>query len=223
MVLRRTIVVALALSFLLPQPAPASRGDAERYRPPIHDDPIPYGRSRKRQMGRYSKRHYGVWRWRLSSPDVIVLHFTGGSSYSGAWNTFAANQPNRGEMPGVCSHFVVDKDGSINKLVPTRIRCRHAVGVNYTSVGIEMVQETGRGSHWADRQILRRRRQMRASLKLVRYLKLTFDIRMRNVIGHSMADDSPYFKDLEGWRNDHTDWLARDVKVFRRRLRRMMP
>ena len=34
---------------------------------------------------------------------------------------------------------------------------------------------------------------------------------MRDVIGHAMANHSPYFKDLEGWRNDHTDWLRRDV------------
>ena len=31
------------------------------------------------------------------------------------------------------------------------------------------------------------------------------------MIGHAMANHSPYFKDLEGWRNDHTDWLRRDV------------
>jgi hypothetical protein len=36
-----------------------------------------------------------------------------------------------------------------------------------------------------------------------------------------MVNDSPYFKDLEGWRNDHTDWLWRDVKEFRRRLRKI--
>ena len=37
-----------------------------------------------------------------------------------------------------------------------------------------------------------------------------------------MANDSPYFKDLQGWRNDHTDWLKGDVKEFRVvRLRRL--
>jgi hypothetical protein len=40
------------------------------------------------------------------------------------------------------------------------------------------------------------------------------------VIGHAMANESPYFKDLQGWRNDHTDWLKRDVREFRQRLRR---
>jgi hypothetical protein len=37
-----------------------------------------------------------------------------------------------------------------------------------------------------------------------------------------MANDSPYFKDLEGWRNDHTDWRRQDVLEFRHRLRRLL-
>jgi pimeloyl-ACP methyl ester carboxylesterase len=39
-----------------------------------------------------------------------------------------------------------------------------------------------------------------------------------HVIGHSMANDSPFFHDREGWRNDHTDWQAQDVRELRRRL-----
>ena len=185
------------------------------------DDPIPYGSQRRHQMARYSLRHYGHRSWHLRHPKVLVLHFTGGSSYSSAWNTFASNSPNRGEMPGVCSHFIVDKDGTIYRLVSPAIRCRHAIGLNYTAIGVEMVQETGSGSHWADRQILHRRPQIRAALRLARYLKDRFGIRMRNIIGHAMANDSPYFKDLEGWRNDHVDWLPRDVHEFRRRLKAM--
>jgi hypothetical protein len=42
------------------------------------------------------------------------------------------------------------------------------------------------------------------------------------VIGHAMANDSPYFVDHEGWRNDHTDWQRRDVRTFRHRLRRLL-
>ena len=30
-----------------------------------------------------------------------------------------------------------------------------------------------------------------------------------------------WFEDRQGWRNDHTDWLARDVWTFRKRLRRL--
>jgi hypothetical protein len=210
-------------------PAKASAGNSREKargtklkRPPIKRDPIPYGPKRKRQMGGYSKRHYGQREWRLRNPKVIVLHYTAGPSYESAWQVFASNDPNRGERPGVCAHFVVDKDGTIYRTVPRSIRCRHAIGLNHKAVGIEMVQEAGRGSHWADRQILHRRPQIHRALRLVGWLKQRLGIRMRDVIGHAMANDSRYFKDLEGWRNDHTDWLRSDVRKFRHRLQRML-
>jgi hypothetical protein len=192
-----------------------------RSRPRINDDLIPFGHQRKRETALYSRRHYGARRWRLIHRRVIVLHFTGGNSYSSAWNTFAANAPNLGELPGVCAHFIVGRGGTIYKLVPVSIRCRHTIGLNYTAIGVEMVQPTGAGSHWADQQILHRPRQIGAALHLVKWLKKRFHIKRHNVIGHAMANASRFFKDHEGWRNTHTDWLRRDVKIFRHRLTRV--
>ena len=200
---------------------PAGVAVAGNMRPRIVDDHIPYGEQRKGQMARYSRRHYGHRTWRLREPRVIVLHFTGGSSYSSARGWFASNTPNRGEYPGVCAQYLIGKRGKIGELVRPRVRCRHAIGLNHRAIGIEMVQETGRGSHWASRQILQRRRQVRAALRLVRHLRLRFDIRMRHVIGHAMVNNSPFFRELMGWRNDHTDWMWREVREFRRRLKRM--
>jgi hypothetical protein len=218
---RIAIVTAVILSLIAAPAGTAHRAPDDK--PPrrlVKRDFIPYGQKRRHQMARYSKRHYGRAVWRLRNPKVIVLHFTGGSSYQSAWNTFASNAPNRGELPGVCSHFVVGKQGTAHQLVSVSIRCRHAIGLNYTSLGVEMVQETGRGAHWADRQILHRRKQIRSTLRLVAYLRDYFHIRPKNIIGHSMANNSPFFKDNEGWTNTHTDWLWRDVKEFRRRLRK---
>lgn len=186
-------------------------------------NPIPYGHKRKHEMAAYSRRHYGHRTWRLRHKRVVVLHFTGGNSWKSAWNTFAANTPDRGEYPGTCAHYIIGRRGTVHQLVRLRVRCRHTIGLNHVAIGVEMVQPDTHGSHWADRKILHRRRQIRAALHLVAYLKHRFHIRMRDVIGHAMANHSRWFKDQEGWRNDHTDWLYRDVKVFRRRLRRLMP
>jgi N-acetyl-anhydromuramyl-L-alanine amidase AmpD len=198
----------------------APAGAAAGAKPQVHDDPIDYGAHRRAEMAAYSKRHYGEREWRLDDPKVIVLHFTGTDSYSATWNTFNSNAPNMGESPGVCAHYVIEQDGTIQQLVPRRIRCRHTIGLNYTAIGIEMVQATGRGSHWADQQILARGPQALSALRLVRWLQGRYRIPTGEVIGHSMANDDPYFKDKEGWVNDHTDWLKRDVKEFRHRLRR---
>jgi N-acetyl-anhydromuramyl-L-alanine amidase AmpD len=189
-------------------------------KPRIHEDPISYGAHRKAEMAAYSRRHYGDREYRLTDPRVVVLHFTATDSYSAVWSTFDSNAPSMGELPGVCSHYVIEQDGTINRLVPPTIRCRHTIGLNYTAIGVEMVQATGQGSHWADQQILARGPQIRAALALVRWLQSRYGIPTGEVIGHSMANDDPHFKDREGWVNDHTDWLKRDVKEFRDRLRR---
>lgn len=199
----------------VPRPTAPSPGDL---RPDIVRDLIPYGESRREQMAQYSRRHYGRRTCWLTYPRVIVLHFTAGSTYASAYWTFHANTPYRGELPGVSCHFVVDKDGTIYQLVPLAVRARHCIGLNHVSIGIEFVQETGAGGHWADRQILARTRQVNAGLQLVRYLMARYGIARKNVIGHATANGSPYFKDLMGWRNQRSDWLAVDVREFRSRL-----
>jgi hypothetical protein len=45
-------------------------------KPRIHEDPISYGAHRKAEMAAYSHRHYGAREYRLTDPQVIVLHFT---------------------------------------------------------------------------------------------------------------------------------------------------
>ena len=102
--------------------------------------PIPYGPRRKAEMAAYAKRHYGIHSWRLH-PKVIVEHYTGSNSFSATWNTFAANTPDPelGELPGTCAHFIVDRDGTIYQLVRLNVMCRHTVGLNYVAIGIEHV------------------------------------------------------------------------------------
>jgi N-acetyl-anhydromuramyl-L-alanine amidase AmpD len=222
--LRSPLIWALAtIALTAPPAASAWFGDVGlslAHKPAITEDHVSYGDQRKSQMARYSDRHYGEREWRLTDPKVIVLHFTATDSYSSVWNTFNSNAPSLGEPPGVCAQYVVEQNGTIDELVAPRIRCRHTIGLNHVAIGIEMVQSTGPGSHWADQQILNRRPQIRAALKLVRWLQARYEIRTNEVIGHSMANDDRYFEDLRGWTNDHTDWLKRDVREFRQRLKR---
>ncbi len=187
-------------------------------RPPIVQKPIPFGAERKQETADYSRRHYGAsWAsWKLT-PRVIVEHYTGSDSFSSAWNTFASNSPDGelGQLPGTCAHFIVDTDGTIYQLVPTTIRCRHTVGLNHVAIGIEHVGTS-------DGQILSNRRQLRSSLALTRWLMGTYDIGLRNVIGHNESLTSPYHHELYGpWKTQtHGDWVTADMDVYRRDLRR---
>ncbi len=189
------------------------------HRPPIVQQPISLTAARLAETAAYAKRHYGVATYTLH-PKLIVLHFTasGAGSEPGVHSLFDSNTANGGELPGVCAHFVVDQDGTIYQQAPLTVICRNAIGVNDHAIGIEMVQETGSSSHWADKQILHRHAQIHAVLALVRWLKDRYRITNANVIGHAMVNDSPFFHDLEGWRNDHTDWQPPDVRELRAQL-----
>ena len=182
-------------------------------------DFVPYGDVRRAQMAAYCRRHYGASQatWDLD-PKAVVLHYTAGGSYSSAHNAFSSNVPNRGELPGVCAHYVIDKDGRIYQQLDLGMRCRHTIGLNYVAVGIEFVQEAGSGPSWATDQIFKRTKQIAAGLKLVRWLRFKYDMPLRNILGHGTANASPLFKDLEGWRNDHVDWGPASVKRFKQRL-----
>lgn len=214
------MIAALPLAAAQARPASEPQAAAERTvsKPRVEFDPIPYDHARKRQMAAYSKRHYGKREWRLTDPRAIVLHYTATSTYEPVFNAFAANTPSLGERPGVCAQFVVGRDGTIHQLTRLNVRCRHTIGLNQTAIGVEMVQRDLGSRHGAERAILGRRAQARAAVRLVAWLKQRYRIETRNVIGHAMANDSPLFKDLEGWRNDHVDWRAADVREFRGRV-----
>ena len=55
-------------------------------------------------------------------------------------------------------------------------------------------------------------------LHLVRWLQARYSVAKRDVIGHAMVNDSRFFRDHEGWRNDHSDWQLQDVRELRSRL-----
>lgn len=188
-------------------------------KPHIIADLVPYGTTRKQQMAAYCKRHYGAAQatWKLK-PKAVVLHYTAGGSYSSAHNYFSSNTPNLGELPGVCAHFVIDKNGRIYRQLANGVRCRHTIGLNYVAIGIEFVQEAGSGPTWATNQIFNRSKQINAGLRLVRWLKWKYKMPKKNILGHGTANASPLFKDLEGWRNDHVDWGAAAMRRFKAKL-----
>jgi beta-N-acetylhexosaminidase len=217
--MRRALIAVVFLTQVLGMlgtvpPAAAREPLGAGLRPPIAWTPIPFGRTRKRQTAAYSRRHYGEWGWRLEAPEVIVEHYTDGNSFIGAWNHFASNARHLGEKPGTCTHFIIDTDGTIYRLVPLGVRCRHVIGLNYTSIGIEHVGTS-------DGQVLRNRRQMRSSLRLTLWLMVRFDVNVGNVIGHAESLNSPYHFELyEDWQcMTHADFPRRAMRRYRTRLR----
>jgi len=197
-------VLALVLAAALVAPS----------KPHVVWKPIPYGAHRKAEMAQYAARHYGIRSYVLK-PKVIVEHYTATTSFSSAYNTFAADVPDSElhQLPGVCAHFIVGRDGTIYQLVRTTIMCRHTVGLNYVAIGIEHVGTS-------DAQVLSDHAQMRSSLALTAWLMAKYGIVLANVIGHNESLSSPFHKELYApWRNQtHGDWVRADMQVYRARL-----
>jgi N-acetyl-anhydromuramyl-L-alanine amidase AmpD len=193
-------------------PVPTTRARAV---PRIVKDHLRFTAQRKADTAAYAKRHYGV-RTATLTPRLIVLHYTESDTYASARSVFAANEPDRGETPGTCAHYVVDQDGTVYELVPPTLICRHTIGLNHVAIGIEFVQAShGHDAQWAVQQILRRRAQVNAGVGLVRMLQQRYGIADASVIGHAMVNETKGFRDLEGWRNDHIDWQRPEVVTFR--------
>ena len=184
-------------------------------RPKIVWKKIPFGRDRQAQMRAYARRHYGLNRARLIDPKVIVEHMTATSSFSSAWNTFASNarDPELHELPGTCSHFIVDTDGTIYQLVSLRWMCRHTVGLNWTAFGIEHVGMT-------DGSLMGNQRQLDASLALTRWLMDRYGIARANVIGHNESLSSPYHREKVARlrTQTHGDMQPATMRRYRRAL-----
>jgi N-acetylmuramoyl-L-alanine amidase len=206
-------LLALAMTLLLAVSGPQL---ADAPRPTIVQKRIPFPAKRKHEMTRYAQRHYGIGDYHLRNPKVIVEHFTASNSFDSAWQTFAHDVPDveLHELPGVCSHFVIDRNGTIYQLVSTQIMCRHTVGLNWTAIGIEHVG-------MSDAQVMGDAAQLRASLRLTLWLKDKYGILIRNVIGHAESLSSPYHRErVAALRNQtHGDMQHSTMVRYRRMLR----
>jgi N-acetylmuramoyl-L-alanine amidase len=132
--------------------------------------------------------------------DMLILHYTGMQSAG------AAVERLRDPAAKVSSHYVVDEDGAVLRLVPEARRAYHAgvsywrghSGLNGRSIGIEIVNP---GHEWGYRDFPLL--QLAAVCDLCLSILSRHPIPARNVVGHS--DVAPDRKDDPG---EKFDWAA---------------
>lgn len=167
-------------------------------------------------MAAYARRHYGIDSYELKDPMVIVQHIAVAPSAPAIRNTFAPNRPDPSyrEYPNVCTHFAIGRDGRIHQLVSLRLMCRHTVGLNHVSIGIEH-------AGYRDGDLLGNRRQLRASLRLTAWLRCRHGVALRDVIGHNESLSSPYHRERVARMRDetHGDMSRASMRRYRSRLR----
>lgn len=116
----------------------------------IIDKPIVFNEERKRLSLEYMAERYGITKESpVIEPKMIVLHWTVFPTLAEAYDAFKEPvlpdyRPDIEGVSGlnVSSHFMVDRDGTIYRLMPETTMARHVIGLNHCAIGIENVGGT---------------------------------------------------------------------------------
>ena len=170
----------------------------------------------------YIREHYGLTpRKPHIDPRFIVLHWTGIDSFSSSYNTMHPSTlgGHRTDIAqasnlNVCAHFLVDRDGSIFKLLPLPYFGRHVIGLNYHAIGVENV---GTDSLPLTNE------QVAANVALIQCLLEKYP-EIQYVIGHyeyRLFENTPYFLEIDPkYRTVKTDPGKDFMKKVRKRLKK---
>ena len=176
----------------------------------IIDKPIAFGPERIAMTKSYIKSHYGMDVKNIEiTPKIILLHWTAEMSFD---KSFKRLQPEKllsdrkdivkASALNVSSQFLVDRDGTIYRLMPENWMARHVIGLNYSSIGIENVG--GKGNKKDDLTPA----QVKANVDLVNYLKAKFES-IEYLVGHheyrQMEQTSLWLEKDKGYRTVKND------------------
>lgn len=173
----------------------------------IIDKPILFDTERKALTLEYLESHYGIEK---NNPDIdpkmIVLHWTVIPTFEESFEFFknATLSNTRGDISeagalNVSSQFMVDRDGTIYRLLPETTMARHVIGLNHCAIGIENIGGT--------EDLPLTKQQLESNIWLVEYLSEKYDIEY--VIGHyeyTLFDGHELWLEKDdGYRTEKTD------------------
>ncbi|MDC0008176.1 N-acetylmuramoyl-L-alanine amidase [bacterium] len=164
----------------------------------IIDKPIRFDAERKQLTIDYLSEHYSLAQSEPTIiPKMIVLHWTVIPTFKESFEAFYPSKlPNRPDIKAasalnVSSQFMVDRDGTIYRLLSETTMARHVIGLNHCAIGIENVGGTD--------DLPLTKAQLEANIWLVNHLSKKYDIEY--LIGHYE------YQQFEG----HELWLEKDV------------
>ena len=172
----------------------------------IIDKPILFDEERKALTLEYLSVRYGLEQTEPAiSPKMIVLHWTVIPTFEESFETFyPALLPSRPDIKAasalnVSAQFLVDRDGTIYRLLPEKTMARHVIGLNHCAIGVENVGGTEDLPLTED--------QVKANIWLVDYLSNKYDIEY--LIGHYeyalFEGHELWLEKDEGYRTEKTD------------------
>jgi len=186
----------------------------------IIDKPIDFGIERQRLTLAYRRLHQDPVAQDITiHPKIIILHYTVTPTFKETWEYFDRIRAEAsreslaaaGEV-NVSAQFVVDRDGTIYRLMPENWMARHCIGLNHVAIGVENVGDAD-ALKLTDAQV-------EADAALVRYLAKKYPI--TTLLGHSeyrRMEKTPYFLELDAaYRNTKLDPGAEFMLAVRKRL-----
>ncbi|SKB58792.1 N-acetylmuramoyl-L-alanine amidase [Salegentibacter holothuriorum] len=184
----------------------------------IIDRPINFTEERNQLSLDYLEVRYGLEK---SSPEItpkmIVLHWTAIPDLESSFSTFnPVNLPGAREdiqkagALNVSAHFLVDRDGTIYRLMPETTMARHVIGLNHAAIGVENVGGT--------KETPLTKAQLKANINLVKYLSEKYTIEY--LLGHY---EYPQFEGHELWLEKDESYRTQKTdpgKEFMRKVRK---
>ncbi|WP_339652241.1 peptidoglycan recognition family protein [uncultured Maribacter sp.] len=173
----------------------------------IIEQPITFNDERKILTLEYLENRYGLEQETPQIiPKMIVLHWTVIPTFEKSFEAFnPASLPNwRPDIKdvsglNVSSQFLVDRDGTIYRLLPETTMARHVIGLNHCAIGVENVGGTD--------DLPLTKAQLKSNIWLVKYLKDKYDIDY--LIGHyeyTLFENHPLWLEKDdGYRTKKTD------------------
>lgn len=147
----------------------------------VFEKPLDFNEERQALSLAYLNERHGIQQETpYIIPRVVVLHWTVIPSVEKTYDVFAPTTlPSaRASISGasslnVSSQFVVDRDGTIFRLLPDTAFARHCIGLNHAAIGVENIGSSNMPLTPA---------QVKANEALIRYLHSKYPIEY--VIGH---------------------------------------
>ena len=147
---------------------------------PFTDNFISWTAHRDELIDEYTLRHYGKI-YREIIPQAVVVHWTAFGTLESVWRYFYAEEMDDDEgRLNVASQFIVDRDGTIWRLMPETKFARHAIGYNHCAIGIENV-----GGFDGNKDLTEE--QLAANVRLIKYLHGKYST-IEYVFGHYQQD-----------------------------------
>ena len=175
----------------------------------IIDKPLPWSENRERLTREYAEKHYWLSQTEII-PQAVVIHWTAGPTWESAYYTFYDDTRGDGTV-NVSSQFIVDKDGTIYRLMPENKLARHVIGYNWCAVGIENVGGVGNVEDLTDAQL-------QANISLIKYLREKYPT-IKFVFGHyqqnAARESGLYIEKVPGYYSIKSD----PGKIFMQNLK----